>query len=111
MEFDQDHEDLLNSIYPVGKERWIKILIKDRKICLDTFRLSQNDDRYPGYAVQSIGIRDEYVPQIAAIADIEDEITPILLQNLPDYLADNIAAIFKKHKDALKERVIVNTNQ
>ena len=72
------------------------------------FRLAMNDDRYPGYAVHSIGLRDEYVPQVAAIADIQDDIMPILLNaGLSEYQVDQINAIFKKHKDELKERVIL----
>lgn len=108
LDLDQESENLLNQIFPVGKERWVKVLVKDRDICLKTFRMfAQPGEENPGYTIQAIGLKDEYVPQVSAIADIEDDILPILLEHLPEHAMDAVMLIFKSKKQEIKERVIL----
>lgn len=107
-----DTENLLDSIFPVGKERWIKVRIKDRDICIKTFALNfHGSDKYEGYEITSIGLRDEYIPQISAIRDIEESILPILFGcDLPDYLTKQIQEIFTQKKEELKQLTIQTIN-
>ena len=100
-------EDMKNSLFPIGKERWIKVLFKDRDKCMKAFRWNTNGFEHDGYEVTSIGLRDEYVPQVSAISDIQDEVMGILFgSNIESYQLKRIEDIFKMKKEELKNRVI-----
>lgn len=107
----QESEYLLNSLYQEGKERWIKVLIKDRALCMKAFPFGK-DNELPGYAVMAITVKDEFAPQVSAIADLEDDIFGLLItMDLDEYNFEKIRQIFKSKKAELKERLVLEKAQ
>ena len=103
----EEIEDMKNSLFPVGKERWIKVLFKDRDKCMKAFKWSSNGYQHDGYEVTAIGVRDEYVPQVQAISDLQDDLMGMLYtSNIEPYQLKQIEDLFKMRKEELKNRVI-----
>ena len=114
---DQESEDLLKDIFPVGEERWIKFKYLDFKKCLRAFRLGQHNENgkkhaeEKGYEVVAIGCRDEYVPQVSALMDVRDEVINVLSILEHDgsgysHLLDSVRASFKTKIDEVTSRTI-----
>lgn len=105
---DEEAEDLKNSIFPVGKERWIKFKFIDRDKCMKTFRW-KNGEEYDGqgYAVTALGLRDEYTPQISAIMDLRENVCGHLLDVLNYEQVQSIHRLFNEKIKEVKERTIL----
>lgn len=112
---DQESNDLLNTIFPVGKERWIRVKYLDRKKCIDSFRLGHHTEeslahaKEVGYEVTAIGVRDEYKPQFSAIMDLKTDVIAALSRFFrpdEDHMLDQVNEIFKNKLDELKPLLI-----
>jgi len=110
---DEEREDIINSLFPVGKERWIKILYLDRDKCMEAFRMYGNDHaknaelhKEQGYEVTALGTQDEYLPQISAILDIKEQIIGLLYGVLQDHQLTIVNNVFKSKTDELRQRTI-----
>lgn len=111
---DDESEAMMNSMFPVGQERWIKFRYLDRDKCIKAFlrSMSPNHEKSrqlaeeSGYEVTAIGVRDEYTPQISALMDIKD-----LLPGLENYthiesVLDAVRYLLNEKIDELKARMI-----
>lgn len=102
-----EKDDIFDTLYPIGKERWIKVLIHDRDKAMKDLRWTSGkevDNR--GYTLTAIATRDEYIPQISAIQDLEDTLNSFLIHLLPEYEMNTVHSIFKQKKEELKSKVI-----
>ena len=110
-------EDMLNMVYPVGEERWVKVKYLDRDKAMKSFRFRSNpkphkEDEENGYVVTAIGMRDEYTPQIQAILDLKGDIAMFLLHSLNpedpnrESILDNVNSLFKEKLETIKEQTI-----
>lgn len=114
---DQEKEDLFDSLFPVGEERWVKLKYLNRDKCVDTFRLGQHTEQSKerneenGFEVTAIGCRDEYVPQVSALMDVRDEVINALYVLEMDgsgysHLLDSVRVAFKAKIDEVSQRTI-----
>lgn len=111
---DSEAQDLFDSIFPIGEERWVKLKYLDQKKCIKTFRVGQSNDKSikqsekQGFEVTAIGIRDEFKPQVNAIMDIRDDIMPIIdsMVDYDDYRIHEIKEIFKEKIKEISKRTI-----
>ncbi len=108
-----DHDELIDALFPIGKERWLRIEYLDKPKCLKAFFMPMNNDaakpiaQEKGYRVTAIGVRDEYVPQIGAIIDLKkNDILGLLHNNIPDHLLSAISQKFKDATDEIKRNTI-----
>lgn len=110
----KETEDLFDSIFPIGEERWVKLKYLDRDKCIKTFRLGQHTENSKkhaekvGYEVTAIGIKPEYTPQVSALMDVRDTIVQQLHGVVDDYYMDSLRNIFKMKIDEITERTIMN---
>lgn len=103
--------DILESLFPVGQERWIKVKYLDLKKCINAFHPYAKESREKdlGYETTAIGVRDDYTPQVSALMDIRDDITTLLLNNgVEGYILDSVRNILKNKIEEVKERTINN---
>lgn len=104
---DEEAEDFKNSIYPVGKERWIKVKFIDRDKSMKAFRWKNGEEHdSQGYAVTAIGLRDEYMPQISALMSLSDEVGAHLLRILDTEEVKDIITMFSNKIEELKQTSI-----
>jgi len=106
-------DDVLDMLFPVGEERWVKIKYLDLKKCIKAFKLSnytkKEEHEEQGYEVTAIGIQDEYSPQVSALMDVRDEVTTILafaFENTDDYRLNEIRSIFKSKIEEVLSRTV-----
>jgi hypothetical protein len=110
----REAEDLFDSIFPIGEERWVKLKYLDRDKCIKTFRLGQHTENSKkhaenaGYEVTAIGIKPEYTPQVSALMDVRDAVVQQLNNVVENYHVDSIRNIFKMKIDEITERTIMN---
>jgi len=111
MDADEESKSLIESLYPVGKERWIKVKFRDFKKSMKAFSIRETEEEIieKGYETRAIGVRDDYTPQISALQDIKDELVSMFLGRLYDYELTSIAEIINSKKQDLKERLIQET--
>lgn len=110
-----DNYDYIKDLYGEGKERWFKVKILDYEKALNNLKMYINGNKEAeeerGFELLSIGIKDEYVPQVSAIMDLKDEVLNYVLNlGLGDYTYQQINDIFKSKIDEVKSRTIVNKN-
>jgi hypothetical protein len=105
-------DNLLESLFPIGEERWVKVKYLDLEKCIRNFNIGPNEEKKKeisddiGFECTAIGIRPEYTPQISAIMDLKDDVIQSLLHILDEYELERINRIFKDKIDELKERTI-----
>jgi hypothetical protein len=75
----QERQQLFDSLYPVGEERWFKVRIIDQKKCMKNLPWVEDKERL-GFEVTSITVRDEFQPQVVGLMDMKDEILSHLFQ-------------------------------
>lgn len=103
-------DDLLDQLFPVGGERWIKVKYhdKEKSIKAFTWRNDQKENERliaeKGYETLSIGVKPEFEPQVSAIMDLQDEVLQIVL-GMVNYDTDNynLNTIREVFKDKIKE--------
>lgn len=107
-----DHDDFLESLFPIGEERWVKVKYLDFKKCVRTFNVGPNEERKKeisdetGFECTAIGIRPEYTPQVSALLDLKEDIIASLSFVLTDYQLENLNRIFKEKIEEVKQRTI-----
>lgn len=76
----EEAEDLMDSIFPIGEERWVKLKYFDRKKVMEKFKLSPPNKeslakfiKEHGYEVTAIGMRPEYEPQAFQLLELKKE--------------------------------------
>ena len=110
-----ENYDYIKDIYGEGKERWFKIKILNYEKALNNLKMYINGNKEAeeerGFEILSIGIRDEYVPQVSAMMDLKDEVLNYVSNlGLGDYTYEQINGIFKSKIEEVKSRTIVNKN-
>lgn len=76
-----DAEEMFNNMYPVGKERWIKVKYLDRDKAMENIRLSSwNNEKAEelGFEVTAICCFDDYNSQVSAMMEVRGEMQGIL---------------------------------
>ena len=107
-----DRDDLLESLFPIGEERWVKVKYLDFEKCVKTFNVGPNEKRKKeisdktGFECTAIGIRPEYTPQISAIMDLKEDILTRFSFILDEHQLEALNSIFKAKIEELKERTI-----
>lgn len=107
-----DHNDFLDSLFPIGEERWVKVKYLDRTKCIRAFNVGPNRDRIKeisdetGFECTAIGIRPEHTPQISALMDLKEDIISKLSYVLEEYDLMELNRMFKEKIEELKERTI-----
>ena len=76
---ENEKQQLFDSLYPVGEERWFKVRIIDQEKCMKNLPWVEDKDRL-GFEVTSITVRDEFQPQVVGLMDMKDEILSHLFQ-------------------------------
>lgn len=105
----RDHEDLIDSLFPIGKERWIKIKYIDQdksKKVFAMFNATQENIEAKGYEVTAIGVKDEYEPQLSALLDVQDAVTVFLRAHVDEHALQYVRQIFRDKCDELQRRTI-----
>lgn len=101
----EEADSLLNSIYPEGKERWMRVLIHNRNECVKIFRYGVANENYE---ITAVGVKDEHVPQVSAIADIEDDVMILLVAaDVSEGILNDIRSVFRTKKEELKGQTIL----
>ena len=120
---DKEKQQWMDSLYPVGKERWVKLKYLDQKKAMQHIRIRQGDpvnevEEAQGFVVTAMGFLDEFNPQVAAIMDLRGHIVGQLLGTLDQYTADQIDSIFLAKIAEIKNNTInyapwkpINNNQ
>lgn len=116
-----DSQSILESLFPVGQERWVKVKYLDLDKAIKAFRLNNGNmakghEEELGYEVTAIGIRDEYTPQVSALMDIKEDIIGAITslgynlgpenQWMAERLHETINGMLKNKIEELKERTI-----
>lgn len=110
---DAEYNEMLDSLFPIGKERWVKVRYLNRDKALQAFRTSSDTSMHAeelGYEVTAIGIRDEHVPQISALMDARNDVLTSCAHAVSESVLNTINEIFRQHMDRLKERTIQTVN-
>jgi len=107
-----EHRSLLEDIFPVGQERWIKVKYTDFDWCVKNLRLQDKhkpeDAVNLGFDVMALGVRDEYVPQVNALMDVRDDVVSMLANREAEPIfIDNIRVVFQQKIAEIKKRTIV----
>lgn len=76
---ENEKQGIIDSLYPVGKERWFKVKILDQEKTMKNLPWVEDKERL-GFEVTSITCRDEFQPQVTALMDLKDEILSHLFQ-------------------------------
>lgn len=77
----KDAEDMFNSMYPVGKERWIKVKYLDREKAMKNISLSSwnnGKEEELGFEVTAICTFDDYNSQVSAMVELRGELQGVL---------------------------------
>ena len=74
----EEVDNLLDVIFPVGEERWVKLKYYDRDKCIDALRLSPPNEETKkefiekyGYEVTALGVRPENEPILQMMAELK----------------------------------------
>ena len=106
---------LIQDMFEKGKERWIKFRYVDTDKCIKAFTSSFNRHdkegeiiiQEQGYEVLSIGCIDEWTPQLAALVELQADVTTIAAQHgVPDHAMEAILLAFQKKQEKVKQEVI-----
>lgn len=111
-----DNFDYIKDIYGEGKERWFKVKILNYEKALNNLKMYINGNKEAeeerGFDILSIGIRDEYVPQVSAMMDLKDDVLNYVANlGLGDYVYQHINDIFKSKIDEVKSRTVIHKDQ
>lgn len=102
-------EDFTKQIFPEGKERWVKLKYLDSNKASKFIRLNSpffnNDDK--GIEVVSIGVTDEYTPQIDMLLEIEKELS-IDYEIVASGLIPKIQSMIKDKIEKLLDEIIIS---
>ena len=69
----EEIKEIIDSLYPIGRDRWFKIRILDQEKCSNALRLSYNEktDINQGYSVREISLQGKN-PDIRELQDVRD---------------------------------------
>lgn len=112
----ESHKEMLKSLYPVGKERWIKVLYKDFDWCVENLfiananvqdRLKEGIKNPLGFEVTSIGVRDDFIPQVSVVLELKDEIIGRLHGQVDSDFLSLINEVFNVKLEELKDKTTI----
>lgn len=81
--------DMMKSLYPIGKKRWIRVVFRDFEWCkkhLHWFHKDSEEKNELGMDVIAIGIRDDVNPQVAALQELRGELISFMYNSESDAL-------------------------
>lgn len=112
---EKERKGIIDSLYPVGGERWIKVKYLDQEKSMKSLSWNSSspepteNDRKRGFQMMAIGVKDEYIPQISALVDLKDDVIGKLsrVMELNNPLLSDINYIFREKIEELKSRVIM----
>lgn len=69
-------DNFLKQLFPEGEQRWIKVKFTDPEKAMQNIRFNSNgfNNDNLGIEVISIGLREEYMPQVEALLELKAEI-------------------------------------
>ncbi len=109
----KERQDMIDSLYPVGQERWIKIKFHDQDKAMKAFRWygTENDQSRKfieehGYELTALSFREEYKPQMAAILDLKEEIIGSFYSTIQTEHLERINNLFKHKLEELQRNII-----
>lgn len=94
---------LLEHLFPVGKERWIKVRYMDFRWCLEHLHPNGLKKSDLGFVVTSVSVRDEFSPQLSALQDVKEAIIGLLYSKVPETLLETVNNIFTAKMDIVSE--------
>lgn len=105
-----EHTDLINSLFPIGEERWLKVKYTDLDWCKKNLRLGRTVQPDPplGFELLSITVRPDYEPQVSALLEIKDVVASQLVHTVPDYVIENIKALIDQKIREINKQTIFN---
>lgn len=103
---EKERDEFLDSMYPVGKERWVKVKYLDRDKCMQVFRWPDDKVDEQGYLITALGVRDEYTPQIAALVDLQADVIAYLSHVLSESELHIVNELFRQRMDEVKSHTI-----
>lgn len=104
---EEEARELRDSIYPVGKERWIKVRILNQDKTMNSLRWNDKNAEELGYEVTAITLLDEHIPQISALMGVKDRISGMLYGRVEQSVISAIRYDIDGAIDSLKARAIV----
>lgn len=110
---DQEAKEVMDGLFPVGKERWVKVKYLNQDKCKKVFRWSSEGEEFndSGYVVTALSLRDEYQPQVSALMDLSDEVCGHLLRMLDTDEVKEVQRLFRNKIEELKQRIIIESPQ
>lgn len=76
---ENERKDIMDSLWPIGKERWFKIRVIDQEKSMKNLPWNADTERL-GFEVTAITCRDEFQSQVIGLMDMKDEILSHLFQ-------------------------------
>lgn len=100
---------ILESLYPVGEERWIKVKYLDFEWCAQHLRCipkKEDDEKNEiGFEVTAVSVREDYTPQVEALDFVKDELFKSL-EYMLDPTPEKVLEMAKHHIEEAKARII-----
>lgn len=96
-------DNLLNQVFPEGEERWIKVKYTNPKVAMKVLRLSTPhfDSTKFGFETVSLGLREEYMPQVEALVELKAELT-----SNPKLINYEVMEVLQEHLDRKIQQVL-----
>lgn len=69
----QELKEMINTMYPEGEERWLKVKYLDSEKCLKSIRFNNKLDL--GFEFTAIGTVAQYTPQVSALEELRSELS------------------------------------
>jgi hypothetical protein len=98
-------QQILDSMFPVGKERWVKVKYIDQEKSMETLNLfnsTPEQDAARGFSVQAISCLDEHEPQVAALFELKGNLMSILDGAVDEYYMNEVIAAIQYKMDEIK---------
>jgi hypothetical protein len=73
----EEHKGILESLYPIGKERWIKVKFTDLKWCIKNLRLGRKNNNL-GFEITALSVMEEHQPQVNAILEFKKKMNEMI---------------------------------
>ena len=104
----EEAQDMIDSLYPVGQERWIKVKYLDQKKAMKVIRMRNADTSKLGFEVIAISISSEHEPQLSALIDLKSSVIAELLKIFQpdDQRIANFNQIFLNKIEELRKQTI-----
>jgi hypothetical protein len=102
---EKDIQDWKDSLFPTNERRWIQIKAIDQDWCWRNLSVAsnakENSEIGHKFEVHQITFREEFKPQIKALAEIREQVLDLVRFRLDQYEMTAIREIFGRVEDDL----------